>query len=50
MYSRIYIHQLLGNKFAIYNYCMYRYSWNHIVPENMLKIIHIYYRKNEYYW
>ena len=39
VYSRTDTHQLLGYKFAVYNYCMYHYSWNHIFPENILKII-----------
>ena len=36
-YSRTDTHQLLGNKFPVYNYCMYHYSSNHIFPVNILK-------------
>ena len=50
LYSRIYIHQLLGNKFGVYNdNCMPPYSCVRIFSENMLKIVNIIYRKDKYY-
>ena len=49
LYSRICIHQLLGNKFGVYiDNCIPPYSCVHIFSENMLEIVNITYRKDEY--